>query len=247
MNSVTEAFFRDGFVRIGSTGPWSDADLVGLASSFGPLVQTVLHTTEHDSVQRVANDGLFGTGVVEWHSDWSYGPGDFHGTLLYNHHGGEHCATEFADLAELAKSVPVSRRHELRGVKAGYAPPEIFQTTCFTKKQRRMIKAAKVERALVFTHPTCGEDVIYFSPATRLRPKEAASDRSLTESEEAALLRRAEEIAWRHEWRPHDVILFDNLRFIHRRGAFNHSRELRRIQFAPDYAGYSENRLSAAS
>jgi alpha-ketoglutarate-dependent taurine dioxygenase len=80
----------------------------------------------------------------------------------------------------------------------------------------------------VFDHPATGRSVLYFSPGTLRRVTRGDADIE-------ALTRHAECFAFDHPWQPHDVLLYDNFRMMHRRPPFEGRRTLWRIQFDPGY------------
>ena len=56
-----------------------------ISESLGKNLVTSKHVlNEKRTVQELSNNGLFGDGDVEWHHDWSYGRGNYFGTILYN-------------------------------------------------------------------------------------------------------------------------------------------------------------------
>ena len=75
-----------------------------LAESLGTPLKTEKHTV-HDYVQIVSNKGLFEDKEVDWHNDWSYGRGKYHGTILCNVNSGHLANTIFADMAKAPKEL----------------------------------------------------------------------------------------------------------------------------------------------
>ena len=70
-----------------------------------------------------------------------------------------------------------------------------------------------------------GKKVLYFSPATMMgvdKPFDLPYYMSMCES-----------FAFSHKWKPNQVVLWDNLRYMHRRDSYKDTgyREMHRVQF----------------
>ncbi|MGI9500475.1 MAG: TauD/TfdA dioxygenase family protein [Geminicoccaceae bacterium] len=236
MNSATDPdiealktrFLETGFVHLARTTPMSSRELVDLAETFGDLLMTERHTKEHKAVQIISEEALFARDEVPWHNDWSYGTGNYVGTVLYNRRNAEIAPTYFVDMATACAALPYGERDRLRDVVGHYFPPVDLQSTCFTPRQLRVLNRARVSRPFVFDHPSTGRPVLYFSPGTL---------RNITNGEPdiSSLTAHCEQFSWPHNWQPDDVLIYDNFRLMHRRPAFRGSRVLWRIQFAPSY------------
>ena len=228
LTAIKSQFLETGFVYLARSTPMSSEALVSLAESFGELLLTDRHTTEHKAVQVISEGALFARDEVPWHNDWSYGAGNYVGTILYNQKNAQIAPTYFVDMANTCAALPTEERERLRGVVGSYFPPENLQSTCFTPRQLRALNRARVSRPFVFDHPATGQPVLYFSPGT-LRDVTGES------VDIATLISHCEQYMWPHSWQPNDVLIYDNFRLMHRRSAFQGSRILWRIQFAPPY------------
>ena len=195
----------------------------------------IAHTPEHPAIQIISDTGLFGDQDLPWHNDFSYGEGNFFGTLLCNRRNGEAAATSFVDMEVAAATLPTDERQRLRTLTGHYFLPAELMSNFYSSKQERSMKRARSARPLVFDHPATGRSVLYFSPGTlrRVRGGEVDID---------GLIAHCEPFAWNHHWQPNDVLLYDNFRVMHRRPPFIGERELWRIQFAP----WPEAAVSAA-
>ncbi len=239
MNLDTDAvradFVEKGFVHIRCEQPATASELLALAESFGPLLETDRHTPEHPAIQIISDTGLFGDQDLPWHNDFSYGEGGFFGTLLCNRRNGEAAATSFVDMEVAAATLPDKERERLRTLTGHYFLPAELMSDFYSSKQERSMKRARSMRPLVFNHPASGRPILYFSPGTlrRVRGGEVDVD---------GLIRHCEQLAWDHHWQPNDVLLYDNFRVMHRRPPFVGKRELWRIQFTP----WPEKAASAA-
>ena len=225
IDAIKAVFFDKGFVHIPCEKPMSASDLRKLAESFGPVLETDRHTREHAAIQIISDTGLFGDQDLPWHNDFSYGEGGFFGTLLCNRRNGEAAATSFVDMEAAAVALGSEERERLRTLIGHYYLPAEMMSDFYSDKQERSMKRARSARPLVFDHPVTGRTVLYFSPGTlrRVRGGDVDIDQ---------LIAHCERLAWDHRWRPHDVLLYDNFRVMHRRPPFVGERELWRIQFS---------------
>ena len=228
IDRIGSDFLDKGFVHIRSEQSMAAADLLALAETFGPLLETDKHTPEHPAIQIISDTGLFGDQDLPWHNDFSYGEGGFFGTLLCNRRNGEAAATSFVDMEVACAALPDDEQARLRSLTGYYFLPADLMSDFYSSKQERSMKRARSVRPLVFDHPRSGRPVLYFSPGTlrRVRGGEVDVDR---------LIRHCESFAWDHRWQPNDVLLYDNFRVMHRRPPFIGERELWRIQFDPGY------------
>lgn len=182
-----------------------------------PLV-TDRHVLDEDRIiQDISDEGLFSRNDVAWHNDWSYGRGNYFGTMLYAVENAAASPTWFTDMAQ----APEHLKDAYRGCEGAYYPPQNLQDACFTDRQLKLLEKQKVKRPFVFTHEGSGLETLYCSPGTI-----QDSDIDLE-----PIIEWAEENAYKHEWVDGDILIWDNLRMMHRREAFEGNRKLWRIQF----------------
>ncbi len=226
--AIKDAFFASGFVRLTSDRPVSQQSLLQLARAFGELLSIERHTSDDPALQVVSHNGLFGQGEVPWHSDYSYGRGSFYGTLLYNAVNGTEASTYFADMQEVCSALPEGETNRLTGLIGHYSAHKHLRSTFFSCEEGAIMKERTIKRPLVFPHPATGRNVLYISPATFRHVSNGEVDL-------ASLVELVDEHSWEHVWQDYDVLLYDNLRLMHRRPAFKGRRTLWRIQFDPNY------------
>jgi len=218
-------FDDKGFVHIPCTEPMSAAALLELAKGFGPVLEGERHTRDHPAIQVISESGLFGDQDLPWHNDFSYGDGDFFGTLLANRKNGRVASTSFVDMATACAHLPGKEQERLRTLMGHYYLPAALMSDFYSDRQERSMKRARSTRPLVFDHPANGKTVLYFSPGTLRRIR--GGDVNVN-----SLITHCERFAWQHHWQPNDVLLYDNFRVMHRRPPFVGERELWRIQFS---------------
>ena len=220
-SDIRSIFLTHGLLHIESDSPVTLREFQTLTKKLGRPMATIKHVLSEDStVQELSNDGLFGTDDVDWHNDWSYGRGNFFGTILCNRRNGHLAPTEFCDM----KNAPEELFDLYSGEVGRYSPPVDLHEKCFTPKQLRILEKQAVTRPFEIEHITTGERLFYCSLAT-IRDCE----RDLTPVRDWV-----EENKFTWDWKENDILVWDNLRMIHRRPAFTGDRLLWRSQF--DYS-----------
>ena len=188
-----------------------------VSEKLGKTLKTERHVLNVDrTIQEISETGLFSNAKVEWHNDWSYGRGDYHGTMLYNVHNGGNAPTMFVDMSKL----PAAFYEKYKDYIGFYAPPLDFQY-CFTDKQAKILAKQKISRPFVFNHPITEEKVLYCSPGTLMQPHCDLSD----------IIKYANNNAYHHKWQKNDILIFDNFKMMHCRHEFAGLRTLWRVQF----------------
>ena len=189
---------------------------------YGKFFSTEIHILDDEGyVQIVSHDGLFERDVVPWHNDWSYGVGAYHGTALYNFFGGHLTPTWFCDMKLAYDNLPDPEKYE--NVVGTYYPPENLQDRCFTEKQLRYLRKNKTQRPFIIEHPITNEKMLYFSPGSLVETN--------VEVDIEELIEHCEQFAFPMFWGDNDMLVYDNLRVMHKRDAFEGERILWRIQF----------------
>lgn len=203
-----------------------DDDLLAFARRFGPLfvhVQSQLVSPDHKEVMYATNRKTEAPvrGVLEWHTDQSYTPKPVFGTILYGidipNEGGD---TLFADLSAAYDTLPPDLRRRVDHLTAVYSPVKRGHERRATLSAGQLKEIPDVTHPLVRTHPYLGRKALYLSP-NHIKVigglPEAESDALLAELTAHAT---KPENVYRHEWRPGDVIMWDNTSIMHRRNDF---------------------------
>jgi alpha-ketoglutarate-dependent 2,4-dichlorophenoxyacetate dioxygenase len=229
-----------------------DDQQFAFARALGPLepspavVDSHLHRLKHREMVDISNldvDGsildienrrrLFNLGNRLWHSDSSFKPTPAKYSMLHARvippQGGE---TEFADMraawdalddATKALIEPLVCDHSLLYSRA------LLGFDAFTEQERE--EFAPVPQRLVRRHPGSGRRSIYLSAHIGTirgwpRPEAMALIRDLTEHA------TQREFVYRHTWRLHDMVIWDNRCTMHRARTFDDQkfkRDLRRM------------------
>jgi taurine dioxygenase len=220
--------FRDHPVLVVRTGGLASPQLLALAEVFGePQVQLLegYRLSDTPTISIIASDQTDSSGdrrrIVfggHWHTDDSYLAVPAKATMLYAHvipsEGGD---TLFADTTAAYDALDSPTRAEvgrLRAIHTYLSRRNVSPVP--TRSAREQAETPPVEHPLVRTHPVTGRRSLYLNPNrmdTIVGMDEAASDAIFDRLIEHTTQDR---FVYRHVWRRHDVVLWDNGRSMHR-------------------------------
>ena len=240
--------------------PVSDEALLAFGRRFGELEvfhQDIIRSQRLPEVFRVSNVDEDGRLMApddpvqhqislarRWHTDSSYREKPSVGSLLHGvevtAEGGE---TLFANMAAVLRALPEALRREVEGRRARHD----FGNLHRLKPLKPLTDAERarmppVWQPMVRRHPETGEASLYISPIYNdaVEGMEAGRAAALIDRLEAFI--DDERFIYRHRWRPHDVLLWDNRCTVHRVTPYNPAR--RRIMHRTTIAG--RDRVEAA-
>jgi len=189
-----------------------------IAKSLGKPLVTDRHVlNDNRTVQELSNNGLFGDKDVEWHHDWSYGRGNYFGTILYNVKNAHLSPTWFCDMSKAPQELKDMYKDEI----GSYYPPAYLHDQCFTERQLKILEKQKVKRPFVIKHHVTNEEILYCSIGSLQNSN--VDTRPIREW--------SEENAYKFKWQDNDIVVWDNLKMNHKRIAFEGERLLWRTQF----------------
>jgi len=223
---------------------------VDFASRFGRLVGhlvkrfSVEDYPEVTYISNVRNDkgemiGADRAGMI-WHSDMSYFPRPMMGSMLY----GVECPpegadTEFASMYAAHDALPPVLRELLarsRGVHdyAWHYATYLSHRPPLSEDEKA--KAPPVTHPALRTHPVSGRKAVYVSEGlTRtIEGMDAEAGRRLVI--EVSEFATQPQFVYRHQWRPRDLVFWDNRSIMHRATEFDnrHRRLMRRTSVEGD-------------
>lgn len=232
-----------------------DADLLALARRFGDIEMPPV-TAEHVAhrsaegllgitvVSNVRESGVpigeLGDGEVIWHSDYSFreitaGMRVLHAIELPP--AGQGANTEFCNTYAAYDALPDALKRRVHGMTIKH--DTAYDTNRNLRRGAQAVDDVRTSpgpsHPIVYTHPETGCNALFLGR----RLKHYVNGLSLEDSE--ALLDElwAHTVQPRfcitHEWRPGDVVLWDNRCTLHRRGAFNPAG--RRVMHAAQVRG----------
>lgn len=207
------------------------AEHIAFSRHFGKLMIHVLHQfhlQDHPEILIVSNvieDGKpigLGDAGKYWHSDISYKPLPALGSLLHAQElpaeGGD---TLFANMHAAYDSLPATLRERIEGRRAAHSYLAKYSQMKDDDKWRPTLSAAQLAQVeevihpVVRTHPETGRRALFVSEhfTTRIEGLSAEESRALLDELFAHSVRP--ENIYRHAWKPHDLVFWDNRSLLH--------------------------------
>jgi taurine dioxygenase len=215
----------------------SDADLIAFSRRFGALDQAPIQENGrrfvdgHPEIYVVSNVvengvaiGSLGAGEAVWHTDMSYLPNPPKASVLYALEvpasGGD---TSFCSMYAAWEAMPAGLRRRVEGarvkhdgtynsggyVRQGVTPTDDPRTSPGTL------------HPLVQVHAETGRRGLYLGRRRNSYIEGLSLEESDALLDEIWAAASDESLAWRHQWRVGDLVLWDNRCTIHRRDAFD--------------------------
>lgn len=204
------------------------------ANRFGNEALTDISNIGADGALLPAEDRRRQYGLANrlWHTDASFEdpPGRYSmlSARVIPATGGD---TEFADMRAAWDALPAERKALVGNLRAHHSIAYSRQTLGFEFTAEEAQRLHGVEQPLVRTNPATGRRSLYLaSHASRIVEWPVPDGRLLLRE----LMEHATQprFVYRHEWRPHDFVIWDNRATMHRACPFDDTdvpRELRRV------------------
>lgn len=206
-----------------------EGELVALSRRFGALftVPNYLGSGPHPEVMYVSNlltetgrrVGSLASSELNWHSDQSYQAHPATGSIFQavEMPPGQG-RTSWCSGERAYALLPPDLQRELEGLEAemrynGYERENISDE----EKARLREKYPPVRHPLVLSHPATGRKTLYLDISIAYRIVGLPEARSTALLKELAAVMTRPDCVYQHEWRPGDVMLWDNGRTCHRR------------------------------
>jgi taurine dioxygenase len=213
---------------------------VEFARRFGEVQTHVLnryHHDEHPELFFLSNLDERGEpngqhpdrGTLYWHTDGSWTKRTTKATLIYSvevpRAGGE---THFADMYRAYESLPEVTKQRIAGLQAvhnlDFSRTRRHGEDPLTEAQRQ--RAPAIDHPIVRTHPETARKCLFLGDhAERVVGFDYGEGRALIEELTALATRPL--LVYRHEWRPRELIVWDNRCVLHRATSFDTARERR--------------------
>ena len=230
----------------------SEEELVTFSRRFGTpdvIVRTDWASKGRPEVTQISNmrnaDGKtiggLGSGELAWHTDQFYMAEPATGAILYGVEVPEDGPqTYWANLQLAYEALPQKTMARIAGRRAIFSYAQRYKgyEDETVSSEEILAQTPDVTHPLVHAHPTSGAKTLYLDPSTMVGIE------GMDEAEGRALLDQLTEHAtrpefvYRHDWRPGDLIIWDNGFLLHRRNAFrtDQNRPLKRttIRLSPD-------------
>ena len=221
----------------------TDDDLIGFSRCFGaldwaPVQETGRRFVEgHPEIYVVSNViengvpiGSLGAGEAVWHTDMSYLEIPPKASMLYAletpPQGGD---TYFCDMYSAYQSLPAALRERISGLTLKH--DATFNSGGYVRQGMSAVddpvNSPGVSHPLVLTHPETGRRALYLGRRRNAYITGLALADSEALLDELWSYATRDELTWSHQWKPGDLVLWDNRCTMHRRDSFDPS--LRRI------------------
>lgn len=230
----------------------TEFELVAFSKRFGApdvIVRTDWSSASNPEIIQISNMrnakgetiGGLGSGELAWHTDQAYMAKPATGAILYGvevPEGGPR--TYWANLRLAYDALPSDTKARIEGRRAIFRYAERYKDYQdeTVPSEEILAKTPEVTHALVQTHPVSGARTLYMDPSTMvgIEGMDQPEARFLLDD----LIRHSTrpEFVYSHDWRPGDLIMWDNGFMLHRRDAFrtDQNRLLKRttIRLSPD-------------
>jgi taurine dioxygenase len=171
--------------------------------------------------------GAYG-GARLFHSDMSYNPEPTMGSLFYCREcppeGGQ---TEFASMFAAYEALPEDRRQWLLKQRAVHDYVYHYET-CLTHRKpltaEQKARLSPTTHPAVRTHPISGRNALYISEALTSHFEGMDLEESRRSIRELCAFATEPRFVYRHEWRPGDLVFWDNRSTLHRALPFDESQ-----------------------
>lgn len=226
----------------------TDQDLIGFSRRFGELDWAPVQETGrrfvdgHPEIYVVSNViengtpiGSLGSGEAVWHTDMSYLEIPPKASMLYAltvpPAGGD---THFCNMYAAYDSLPGALRERISGLNLKH--DATYNSGGYVRQGITAVddplSSTGVYHPLVTTHPETGRKALYLGRRRNAYIGGLARAQSEALLDELWSYATKDELTWRTEWKPGDLVLWDNRSTMHRRDAFDpaFSRTLHRTQ-----------------
>jgi len=215
----------------------SDDHLIAFSRRFGeldwaPVQETGRRFVEgHPEIYVVSNViengvpiGSLGAGEAIWHTDMSYLEKPPKASMLYALEtppsGGD---TYFCNMYRVYESLPEALQRQVSGLRLKH--DATYNSGGYVRQGLTAVDdpmtSAGIYHPLVLTHPETQRRALYLGRRRNAYIEGLPLAESETMLDELWSYAGADEIAWRHQWRVGDVVLWDNRCTMHRRDPFD--------------------------
>jgi alpha-ketoglutarate-dependent taurine dioxygenase len=232
--------FEHGYVEISQGIDWHPQHMVDSIKS----ITSTMTTYEKSIVPGFPEIVCFKPGgnldimELDWHQDNSYFKNKAWGAMLFNYNQGEKVLpTWFVDTNKVIQDLDEDFKNILKNSKATWnflthlssLTPE-QKTSSYSERYIKLIERGLLSNTsnVLIEHPVSGKEIIWLSPAT-------ISKTDLSQDHINYLNKLFDKHAFPLYWKPKQLIMFDNIRMMHKRDALDPvihaTRELRAIRF----------------
>ena len=199
-------------------------------ASANPEIFRVANVSEDGALLPADDETVrYATTVHYWHTDSSYRPIPSMGAILHGievtSDGGD---TLFADMEAAYEALPADKKERLKGLCARNSFEYMrWRRDLPTMKEAERVTVPPVEHPIVRTCSDTGRRSLYLSPAyiDKIDTLSVAESHALVD--ELVAWSTQARFVYRHRWRTHDVVMWDNRCTMHRVTPFDMARQRR--------------------
>lgn len=248
---IHRAFLDHGVIVVRDQALTPEAQ-IAFGRRFGELQGHVLakfQLPEHPEILVLSNRRENGEaiGVADagrhWHSDMSYVERPPLGSMLYALEippaGGD---TLFVDMHAVYDALPDATRQRIDGLKGLYNYTRDYEKARSRNPDRPPLSAAQlaavpeVAHPIVRTHPDTGRKALYVNQGHTIGIAGMSEEDGQALLDELFAFSTRPEFIYRHQWRRHDVLFWDNRRALHHALPYDpqYVRHMHRVTIAGD-------------
>ena len=240
---IRDYFYDYGVVCIRNNEDVPLDRLIKVAEMFGnvhrdPTVPSNVMADDDYKVQCVSNKvdddgtpiGALGDLEIPWHCDFSHNKGEYHGSILYNHQGGDLAETTYVNQQLAYERLSIEQIEHLTDAVGEHRLKQTKKEVDHNSYYEGRVYSETIKRPILFRHPVTDKMCLYTSPATFYGCNKDINIWQLCEDT------ITESNLYTHKWQPFDCLLQDNIQTMHKRTGFAGAgvRVMYRIQFDYD-------------
>jgi len=210
---------------------------------FGTLKQNLRNyeATRHPAIMYITNEvkdgvlqGALPDGEMFFHSDMCYLESPAKASILYGINipsaGGD---TLFSNMITAYETLSDDLKEEISDKKAinSYDPGKSDNTTSRYNSNYKSETEMSFAQPMVFTHPLTGKKSLYVNRVMTEKVVGMSADKSQALLEKLFRHQEQEHLVYKHQWKPGDLLMWDNRTTLHARTDFDATelRKLRRV------------------
>jgi taurine dioxygenase len=207
------------------------AEQARVVGYFAPLVDESPDGAGVNYVSNARPDGILRRGVLLFHSDLAFTTHPLEAISLYALEiPASGSATHFASAVRACRDLPAGLRARLAGLRARHVFDLVSQRGDAPYRLEDTPHPVHADHPVVWPHPRTGDEILYVS---RMQTDRILGLSEVTSAELLAELLEhlyRPEHLWVHDWRPRDLLVWDNWALQHARVPFDETekRTLRR-------------------
>jgi alpha-ketoglutarate-dependent taurine dioxygenase len=233
---IQKKFFESGLVCIKNSrlNPLQIAQLLGKPFKYRQEKNPQYFLDNEGYELRVSNvDGILGNDELNWHQDHSHKKGTWYGVVLRGIQNSHLSQTQFCDLEKVYEELDENLKEKIRQIEVKQSINTKYHSlhdfnarACHLSKADYRLATRVVTRRLVHTHPTRKTNMLFLSPEFA-RPEDQDSDVFNELVEKANNPKHHTTFTWSDN----DILIIDNIKYMHRRNKFEGTRVLSRVLF----------------